>query len=286
MVISVGCLRRRSKGQARVDRLACPGAADPCVGRVVAEPPGPDRLGARHDVEVVQGVAGPGDRRPVPAVRDQDHVARAHLGQHVDRAGGRAVDPLVGEALGLEVVDLLEFGLVLARLVVLVRRVGGPVPARGEHLDRDELVAVERPGRAEVVDLAAGLAGPAQFHRHVLGGTIPGFEPARAAGARDGERAAVPAGHGDGGVARRVAEVADPGEDAAPALQLEGRAVARHGGRPGQRQDQDLVLLRWPRCASRRAAGSAPSGRCRSSRPVRGSPRGRRRRSVLVPCLR
>jgi len=79
-------------------------------------------------------------------VRDQDHVARAHLGQHVDRTGLGAVNPLVGQALGLEVVDLLEFGLVLAGLVVLVRRVGGPVPARGEHLDRDELVALERRG--------------------------------------------------------------------------------------------------------------------------------------------
>ena len=173
---------------------------------------------ARHHVEVVQVVAGGGDRRPVPAVRDEHDVARADLGQHVDGAAGSAVDPLVAEPGGLEVVDLLEFGLVLARLVVLVRRVGRPVPARREHLDGDELVALERLGRAEVVDLPAGLARAAQFHRHRLGRAVAGRQPSLAPGARQGERAAVLGRHRDRGVARRVAEVADAGEHAAPSL--------------------------------------------------------------------
>src|SRR5208282_3822215 len=156
-------------------------------------------------------------RRTVPAVRDEHDVPGADLGQHVDGAAGSAVYPLVADSRGLEVVDLLELGLVVAYLVVLVRRVGRPVPARREHLDGDELVTLERLGRAEVIDLAAGLTRAAQFHRHRLGRAVAGRQPSGAPRARQGERAAGRGRHRDRGVARRIAEVADTGEHAAPA---------------------------------------------------------------------
>jgi hypothetical protein len=199
-------------------------------------------------------VAGGGDRGAVPAVRDEHHVTRADLGQHVDGPVRGTVNPLVGEPLGFEVVDLLEFGLVRALLIVLVRRVGGPVAARREHLDRDQLVAVERLGPAEIVDLPAGLACAAQFDRDVLGGPVARRQFVAAPGRGQGEGAAGGGGgHGDGGVARGVGEVADPVEDVAPALELERLAVAGHRGRAGQRQDEQLVLAAGP--------GVRPAGR-------------------------
>ena len=74
-----------------------PGVADPAVGGVVADQPGPLGAGTGHDVEVVQVVAGGRHRRPVPAVGHQDDVAGADLGEHVDRALVGAVDPLVAD---------------------------------------------------------------------------------------------------------------------------------------------------------------------------------------------
>ena len=50
--------------------------ADPGVCRVVADLPDPLGVRARHDVEVVEVVAGCGHRRAVPAVGDEDGVAR------------------------------------------------------------------------------------------------------------------------------------------------------------------------------------------------------------------
>ena len=79
-------------GQPGVDLLVLPGAADPGVGRVVADQPGPLVPGPGHDVEVVEVVAGRGHRRAVPAVRDEHGVAAAHLGA-ARRSRGRARVP-------------------------------------------------------------------------------------------------------------------------------------------------------------------------------------------------
>ena len=75
----------------------------------------------------------------------------------------------VGPGGDLEVVDLLQLRLGLARLVVLVRRVGGPVAAGVITSQAMILAAVERVRSAEVAHLAAGLAGAAQLDRN-LGG--------------------------------------------------------------------------------------------------------------------
>jgi hypothetical protein len=100
-------------------------------------------------------------------VRDQHDVAGLDRGQHLDRPVGRAVDVLVGETrpgrpVGDDVVvDLLELGLALADLVVLVRWVGAPVAARGQHLDGDETVRRELVRRREVANLTGARTGAA-----------------------------------------------------------------------------------------------------------------------------
>src|SRR3712207_6068955 len=172
------------QGEAGVDRLVGPGGADPGVRGVVDDPPGALVPGAGHDVEVVEVVTRGGDRRAVPAAGDEHHVTVANLGQHVDRAVGGAVDPLVGQARlalrpggDLEVVDLLELALHLARLVVLVRWIGRPVAARGDHLAGDDRVGLEDAGRGEVVDLPAAPAGAAQLDRHVGGRAVAHRQP-------------------------------------------------------------------------------------------------------------
>ncbi len=119
---SAGVLDSAGQRQAGVDLLAVPEGADPGVRRVVADLPDPLGVRACHDVEVVEVVAGRGHRRAVPAVGDEDRVARADLGADVDLlARARAVHPLVAAGagvagrvggVGLEVVDLLQPRLV------------------------------------------------------------------------------------------------------------------------------------------------------------------------------
>ncbi len=189
----------------------------------------------------------------MPAVRDQHHVAVAHLGQDVDRPVGLAVHPLVGHPAGvlarqcavrtvadLVVVDLLEHALPLPRGVVLVRRVGGPVSPGGEHLAGDQVVGVERVGGAEVVHLAAALPGAAQLHRDALGRSVARGQPPLAPRGGYGEAAALLAGHGDLRVARDVGEVGDAGEHRLAPGQREPLAVAGHRARTAQRQHERL----------------------------------------------
>src|SRR5258708_9701058 len=85
------------KRQPGIDGPAVPGLPDPCVIRVVAGEPAP-LARAGHYIEVVHVVAGRGHRRSMPAVRDQDDVARAHLGEDVNRPFRGPVDPLIAEA--------------------------------------------------------------------------------------------------------------------------------------------------------------------------------------------
>ena len=91
-LLSVG-----ASGQAGVDRLVVPGAAQPGVFGVVDDLPGAFGAGSGHDVEVVHVVAGRGDRRAVIAVRHQHDVAGAHLLEHLDGALRRAVHAVVAE---------------------------------------------------------------------------------------------------------------------------------------------------------------------------------------------
>ena len=201
VLLVIGSLRSSSCSAQRV--------ADPGVRGVVREAPRA-LAGAGHHVQVVEVVAGGGHRRSVVAVRHHDEVSRADLLRDVDLApGAGAVHALVAEAVlgDLEVVDLLEHGL-LARdvLVVLVRRVAGPVAAGGEHLDGDQAVGLEGLGRAEVVDLAAGLARAAQLDGDVLrprrGGPRGGGRPWRRAG-RTGRRVPRRSPHGRRGARTR-----------------------------------------------------------------------------------
>ena len=103
--------------------------------------------------------------------------------------------------------------------------------------------AAKRLRRAEVVDLAARLAGAAQLDGHVLRrrrGAAPGGRSARARGQR--EAPAARRGDLDARVARHVGEVGDRGEHVVAALERERLAVAPHGARARQRQHDQLVL--------------------------------------------
>ena len=171
-----------SEGQSGVDVLVRPGVADPGVVGVVADQPGPLGAGPGHDVEVVEVVAG---RRPSRARASRaGRGRRRRCGPRPARRCGRsrgAVDALVADARsvrgvaggrsapldpGLEVVDLLELGL-LARpvLVVLVRRVGAPV-AGGVITSQAMIESASRTsGRPEVAHLAEARARPRAARR-------------------------------------------------------------------------------------------------------------------------
>ena len=214
--------------ESRVHLLVGPAVADPGVIGVIHEVPLADAAG--HHVEVVEVVAGRGHRRAVIPARHVDPIAAADLRQQLHPV----VHALVGEpaAGDLVVVDLLE-------LVVPVRGIRAPVAVRREHLDGDQLVALEGLDGGEVVHLAARVAGAAQLHRHVRGGAVAGGEAAR--GGRGGNREAALARDLHVRADRRVDEVGDRGEHALAAFELERLAVDRHGARPAQRQHDHLV---------------------------------------------
>ena len=153
-----------------------------------------------------------------------------------------AVDAVVAEAPGIvwargdfEVVDLLERRLDRRLLVVLVRRIARPVAARGDHLAGDQRVGVENACGAEVVHLAAAVAGAAQ-----LDGNVGGRHPAvgqlsLGAGAADRESsfaaervalAGAEVDHVGGAVEHRRAR-----------RQFERLVAAVDGATAGQRQD-------------------------------------------------
>src|SRR5919198_390966 len=157
-----------------------------------------------------------------------------------------AVHPLVPHpgpaAAHLEVVDLLQRRLLRRPLlVVLVGRVGRPVAAGGEHLHGDQLVGLERLRGAEVVHLAAGLAGAAQLHLDALGGAVAGRQPPPRPGGGQGEAAAAVAADLGVRVARQVGEVGDTGEHVGSAPQLQPPAGTGDPAAAGQRQHQQLV---------------------------------------------
>ena len=153
-----------------VVQLVGPGRAHPGVGRVVGRLHRPDRLVAGQDVQVVAGVAL-GDGEGVIALRDEQQIAVVDDVGLVDPAVG-GVEPLQAEAVGRidpVVVDLFEIGLARhVADVVLVRRIGRPVAARGEDLDDQQAVGGKL-GLDDVVDLARGVAGAADLDLDVSG---------------------------------------------------------------------------------------------------------------------
>src|SRR5690606_19995508 len=192
----------------------------------------------------------------------------------------------------LEVVDLLQHGLLAGPvLVVLVRREGRPVAARGEHFDSDQLVALEDPGRAEVVDLAGAVAGAPQLHGHVGGGPVAGGQPAGAAGAGEREPSAAGAGDPRPGVARDVGEVGDTVEHAGAAGEFEGLVaeVVVGGDRAAaaQRQDDPLAVagVEGVAAAGRQVqhaqTGVSPAGALRADVDQVGAGRGAARGEVM-----
>ena len=163
-----------------------------------------------------------------------------------------AVDPLVGEAAlarDLEVVDLLQLGLdrvaavVRADLVVLVRRVRGPVAAGREHLAHQQLLGVEGARQAVVVDLAGAVPGAAQLDGHVLLAPVPS-RVTSPLGTGGGQREQTSLRAADQGfrLAREIREVGGRGEHACPTGEFEGPAVRGDGAGARQRQDQELGI--------------------------------------------
>ncbi len=241
--------------QSRIRGLVGPCLPHPPVVRVVADPPGPLLARPGHHVEVVHVVRRGGDRRPVPAVRDQHGVAVGHLFQQLDRARLGAVDPLVANGSGAArggmvsrggrgepvVVDLLELGLAALCLVVLVRRVGRPVRRRSEHLRRQQLDTFHPAAHAEVVDLPGTRAAAAQ--RDVHAGRRLVAERHTRAGPRTGQRdgGAVGTEQPHMGFDRQIGGIRHGGENAVPAGQLVGRGTDRDVHPAGQREHDHLV---------------------------------------------
>src|SRR5262245_4109993 len=99
--------------------------------------------GSCHDVQVVERIAGRGDARPVVAPWNQEHVSVTHGDSGVDRGVVR-VGAMDAVALGRvfrrpgpphpEVVDLLVLYGTSLGVVVLVRRVRGPVAVGSQKL--------------------------------------------------------------------------------------------------------------------------------------------------------
>jgi hypothetical protein len=228
-----------SHGQPRIDVLALPRFADPRVGRVVGEAP-LALARAGHHVQVVEVVARRGHRRPVVAGRQQHVVAGADLLEDVD---ARAVRALVREAAvgDLEVVDLLQRGLDAGDvLVVLVRRIGGPVAARRDHLDCDQAVGEVGVGAAEVVDLAAHVPGAAELDRDLV--DVARLTPVERAGGR--QRDAPGGADLHASVTRRVGEVGRAVPDAVAPAEREGLAVDADLGAALEREHDQLVVPR------------------------------------------
>jgi hypothetical protein len=147
----------------------------------------------------------------VPA-RDQERVAVADRGRDVDLAVERVgpVDPEPALAVDAEVVDLLQRHLAVGVLVVLVGREGGPVPVRGEDLDGDEPIGLERIGGHEVGDLSGGRSASSHLDGDRFRGDVGGLEAAVGAGGGEGQLRGAIGGHPGLTSHREVHEVADP----------------------------------------------------------------------------
>ena len=124
---------------------------------------------------------------------------------------------------------------------MLVRRVGGPVPAGGQYLHGDQPVGQEGLGGAEVVDLPARRPCAAQLDRNLVSGDVTGRQPLTGPGGRQREPAAVGGTNHGLRVAGQVGEVGNPVKDVTPAVQREPLPAASHRGGPGQRQHDDLI---------------------------------------------
>src|SRR3954454_12061754 len=199
-------------------------------------------------------------------MRDQHHVAGAHFGEHVDGPFSGAVDTLVANRvtrrpggtsrprgdLGLEVVDLLELGLLtVPLLVVLVRGVRAPVARRGHDFAGDDGVRVEGLRHAEVADLAGTAACAPQLERDLVCGDVPEREPSIAGGPCRADRDAGPGRvtrDRQRGSSRHVRHVGRTREDRGPTgeaglVPRSFRVYAGHCRRAGQWDDDVLPTM-------------------------------------------
>src|SRR5664280_653140 len=110
----------------------------------------------------------------------------------------------VRSGTNVEVVDLLELALNLGVHVVLVRRVGGPVAARGQHLAHQQVVGVKVVAQGVVVDLAGTATCAAQVHVDVARRAVGDLQAVGGPGRRDGEPTAAGGGDGRSRLARQV----------------------------------------------------------------------------------
>ncbi len=161
--------------------------------------------------------------------------------------------PLTGD---LEVVDLLppirRSAFAVAGLVVLVRRVRGPVSARGQHFAHQQLVGVEGVRQAVVVDLAGAVARAAQFHGDVLLGPVSCGRPPRGFGGGQREQASCRADHRLG-IPWQVSEIGGLLEHRGTPGQFEGLAVVVDRAAARQRQHQGFGVAggrSWARRSS------------------------------------
>ena len=106
----------------------------------------------------------------------------------------------------------------------------------------------QRARGAEVADLAAGVAGPAQLDRNLLSGSRSARERLLGAGAAQGEPAAFLGPQCDDLADAHVRKVRRSGEDARPAVEIEPRVGGLDRHRAAERQHDHLVIAghtRW-----------------------------------------
>jgi hypothetical protein len=218
------------------------------VRRVVTDQPRPVGTRACHHVQVIHVVARHCHGWSVPAIRHEHDVARPDLGNQVRRAVVTAIDPVVAEARAgraraeLEIVDLLQDALPRLLGVVLVRRVGRPVPGRRQYLAGDQPVGLEGSWSAEVVDLPRAGATATQLHRHLAGRAVASREPLARGRRRQCEPPAMVRADDGARIPGQVGEVGDGAEHSIPARQLEPLVIACHQAGPREGQDQHLLI--------------------------------------------
>ena len=171
-----------------------------------------------------------------------------------------------GPRVDLVVVDLLESGLAWTRLVVLVRRVGGPVATGRDDLDGDDPIGIERSGHAEVADLTRADARAPQLDgyrasRKVLLGQTP-----RGPRRRHRESAAAGRRHHCRCVTRQIGDIGRPGERARSA----GEVVALH--RPSSGRTRRRAARRSPRPRRSRTRSMPPASSVATRSPVNPQP--------------
>ena len=177
----------------------------------------------------------------MPAMRHQSYVTvRNHL-CHVDGTVRRAIGPVechpwaVLVTANLEIVDLLEFVLDLRLLVVLVRRVRGPVTPRGENFAGQQPGGMHRVSNGVVHHLARAITRPTQLDTHLRGRAIPGLKVLTSEGVGQRHPSATDSSDGDCPVTGHEGIVGDLTPDSAAPGEIGSEPITLHCERPFQR---------------------------------------------------